>query len=65
MVMLGSIRKQADQAMKSKPVSNIPPQWLPDQFAFWPWYFIKAIETLIKTGAILIQTTTLFLGHYD
>jgi hypothetical protein len=41
LVVLGSIRKQAEQARRSKPVSNIPP-WplhqllLPDLLSFSP-----------------------------
>jgi hypothetical protein len=39
MVVLGSIRKQAEQARRSKPVRNIPPWplhqlWLPDLLEF-------------------------------
>jgi hypothetical protein len=30
LVVLGSLRKQAEQAMGSKPISNIPP-WSPPQ----------------------------------
>jgi hypothetical protein len=42
LVVLGSIRKQAEQAQRSKPVSNIPP-WplhqllLPDLLEFQSW----------------------------
>jgi hypothetical protein len=43
LVVLGSIREQAEQARGSKPVSNIPP-WplpqllLPDLVAFQSWF---------------------------
>jgi hypothetical protein len=42
LVVLGSIRKQAEQARGSKPVSNIPPRplhqlLLPDLLEFQSW----------------------------
>lgn len=37
-VVLGSMRKQADQVMRSKPVSSAPP-WLPGSYCFILTFF--------------------------
>ena len=39
LVVLGSIRKQAEQAMGSKPVSSTPP---------WPLYQLLLLPTLFE-----------------